>query len=534
MLKSTFFLLFILINTLLIGQVRNENIEIIDISEYHIAIKVNDSNNIIEVDQTINFKWLDTSKQVVLDLATLNSEGLGMQVSTLSDGKIALMFDHKNDKLILKDLKANGRNEIMLSLSFSGIPIDGLVIGENKYGNRTFFGDNWPNRAHNWFACVDHPSDKALVSFEVEAPAHYEVIANGKFLGKKEVNTNVTAHEFKSGKPLPTKVIVIGIADFEVKEMVSEGGISVINLVYPENKENGLYDLDLAPEILDYFFSLMGMYEYEKLANVQSTTRYGGMENAGCIFYDENSLTGKRNSESLIAHEIAHQWFGNSASEKEWEDLWLSEGFATYFTNLYIEHKYGIEKFRYQLKVDRSKVISFYKDYPHPVVDLNYSELIELLNPNSYQKGAWVLHMLRRKLGDAIFMEGIKSYYLKYRLSNATTNDFRMVMEEVSGMDLKVFFDQWLYSAGHPNLKTTVVKKKSKLTITIEQIQKEIIFDVPLMIEIELKNGEKIVKELHLNAATQNFEFTFSKKVKSYKFDPNTDLLFEMNNSQVF
>jgi aminopeptidase N len=103
-------------------------------------------------------------------------------------------------------------------------------------------------------------------------------------------------------------------------------------------------------------------------------------------------------------------------------------------------------------------------------------------------------------------------------------------MEDASGLDLKVFFNQWLYSAGHPELKTTFLKKRSLIKITIEQVQMDNLFEVPLTIEIELSNGEKIIKELHLNSKTQSFNFTFDKKVKSWKIDPNVDLLFELKN----
>lgn len=515
------------------GQNTSYRKAILDIDQYTIALKISDSNNLIEVNQTIRFHWLDTSKQITLDLSSVDSDGKGMVVKEIIDGKSEVAFTHSFDQLILNDLKSNGRKEIELKLVFSGIPADGLVIGKNKYGSRTFFGDNWPNRAHEWFACIDHPSDKALVNFRVQVPRHYQVIANGNFVGKELFNSTEVIYEYASNVPLPTKVIVVGIAEFVVKDLGVHNNVPISSWAYPQNSEKAFFDLDLAPKVLAFFEDYIGSYEYEKLANVQSTTRFGGMENAGCIFYDEHSLNGKRTSESLIAHEIAHQWFGNSATEKEWQHIWLSEGFATYFTNLYLEKTYGKKALDEQLEKDRTRVVKFYPSYPNPIVESNYKELMHLLNANSYQKGAWILHMLRRKLGDEVFQKGIVSYYQTYRLSNANTADFQREMEQVSGQDLTSFFQQWLYTAGHPQLKMEATITKKKTIFTITQMQIEGPFSFPLTIQLEEQKCKKAtsaprMETINIDQKSQTFEFKTNRKIKSWKLDPNLDLLFEL------
>src|SRR6266700_2106852 len=179
--------------------------------------------------------------------------------------------------------------------------------------------------------------------------------------------------------------MVIGAAGFAVQYSGTINGTPVYSWVYPENKEKGFYDYAQAVDILPFYIKHVGPYAYEKLANVQSKTIFGGMENAGAIFYSENTVTGTRVSESLLAHEIAHQWFGDMATETDWSHLWLSEGFATYMTILYFEKKY--EK---------------------PVVDSSVTNYMELLNANSYQKGGWILHMLRMEAGDSAFWKGIR------------------------------------------------------------------------------------------------------------------------------
>jgi aminopeptidase N len=509
------------------AQVTNNQLSIIDIKHYAIELKVNDSTNRIEVKESVLLERLDETKKISLDLTSLNSEGKGMVVESIFEGNFPIKFKHENDKLIIDNLRPKAQKEIELKIVFSGIPIDGLVIGENKYGNRTFFGDNWPNRAHNWFACVDHPSDKATVQFSVQAPNHYQVIANGEFIGKSDANNSDVIYEYSSTIPLPTKVMVVGIAAFKIQNLPSSAGVNLSSWVYPENEQQGFFDFDLASSIVPFFVMYLGPYEYEKLANVQSTTRFGGMENAGCIFYDENSINGKRTCETLLVHEIAHQWFGNSASEKEWQDIWLSEGFATYFTNLYLEEVKGTAVFRKQMEQDRSQVIQFYSKYNHPIVDTSYTELMNLLNPNSYQKGAWVLHMLRRELGDELFKKGIIAYYRKYRLSNASTDDFKNSMEEVSGLDLNLFFQQWLYQSGHPVLSVSGEINKKSIQFIVQQTQKSNDFSFPLTIELTLKKGEKLIKVIEINERNEIVNFETPKKVKSWKLDPFVDLLFE-------
>ncbi len=232
--------------------------------------------------------------------------------------------------------------------------------------------------------------------------------------------------------PLPTKIMVIGVTDFAVNNIGDVDCIPVSSWVYPPDRDSGFAHYAVAKNILEWYIHRIGPYAFEKLANVQSTTIFGGMENAGCIFYYEKSVTAK-GIESLMAHEIAHQWFGDNVTEKDWPHLWLSEGFATYMTDLYLENKYGEDSLKSLLKTQRRQVVGYSVSHKTPVVDTTESKhLMNLLNDNSYQKGAWVLHMLRRKLGDSLFWKGIRTYYKTYAGRNANTTDLEKVFEKVS------------------------------------------------------------------------------------------------------
>lgn len=503
----------------------------IDVQLYGYYISVNDSNDQIEVNATALILFKKDVDDFYLDLTNKNSRGKGMSIDLMSgvkENEADVDYEHQNDKLTIHTRNGISGTTSTYQIKYKGIPENGLIIGENKFGSRTFFGDNWPNRAHNWLVCVDHPMEKAKVSFAVEAPKHYSCIATGKHMQSIDKETT-KVHLYKSDVPLPPKVIVIGLADFATEQLALSHPFPLTSMVYVENEKVALRDLRVAPRVLDYFINTIAPFPYEKLANVQSTTMFGGMENAGNIFYDENAFTGKNEMEALIAHEIAHQWFGNSASESDWQHLWLSEGFATYFTDLYFEEIYGGTIFRERLVNERNKVIAFSKKYDHPVIDTTYESLMVLLNPNSYQKGAWVLHMLREKLGNDLFMKGIKDYYEKYKFSNASSSDFEAIMQSRTPEDLGPFFDQWLRIAGHPVLDAKQKSKKKKFSFSIEQKQSGATFEFPLDVQFNYEDGTTDVKTYYIS--TKRFDATVKskKKITSITLDPSVRLLYELD-----
>ncbi|MDX1548310.1 MAG: M1 family aminopeptidase, partial [Rhodothermales bacterium] len=419
------------------------------------------------------------------------------------------------------------------TVRYGGVPADGLIISTNKHGDRTFFGDNWPNRARHWLPAVDHPSDKARVEFAVTAPAHYQVVGSGRLAEETDLGDGLRLTRWRTDAPLATKVAVIGAARFAVEYVDEVAGASVESWVYPQDRDAGFFDYALAEPVLLYFVSRLGAFPYEKLANVQSRTRYGGMENASNIFYSENSVTGERRAEGLIAHEVAHQWFGNAVTEADWPHVWLSEGFATYLTALYLEHTYGRERLAAEMAQDRGQIIAFHARTPLPVVwEETPQNLLQLLNPNSYQKGGFVLHMLRYRLGTEVFWDGLRAYYARYRDGNATTEDFMHVMEDVSGQDLDAFFDQWLRRAGHPVFEGTwsYDAAAQHLTVALRQTQDGPAFAVPLEIGIytdEALLPRIVVADVDEKAETFTFDLELAGAPARVVLDPHVWMLME-------
>ncbi len=534
MLRLTYFFLFhtCLFTSLLPAQESYRYNPVIDVLHYSFAVDLNDLNNEINGNAAISILFLQSTSTISFDLICKNDKGKGMRVIAAKEGESSLDFVHANNVLKIKlSRNAMSGERRTYNISYAGTPADGLVFSKNKHEQRTIFADNWPNRARNWLPCIDHVSDKAGVDFMVTAPDHYKVISNGLLIEESSIGEHRKFTHWQEKVALPTKVMVIGLADFAVNYAGNVECIPVSSWVFPQDKKNGFFDYGQAIEILPFFIKQVGAYPYKKLANVEAITVFGGMENASAIFYNEKSITGKRGySEELIAHEIAHQWFGNSVTESGWPHVWLSEGFATEMTNLYLENKYGADTLKARLKQDRKLVIEFSKTRFTPVVDSSENQnYMALLNRNSYEKGGWILHMLRRKLGDSLFWKGLRTYYTDYAGINAITNDFQKVMEEVSGLNLNQFFKQWLYTAGHPvlDIKWNYDIKKKLLTLHITQQQKQM-FSFPLEFSFIIKGSKNINQPpFEIRDKETKIEIPMPLKPTQVVADPDTNLLFQ-------
>ncbi len=507
----------------------------IDVLHYKYSIELNDNNDTIYGIASIQLRVLAPTESIKIDLVKKTETGKGMVVDSIIGQRIrGFRIDPDNIRIILFPhgsfaVKDAVNDTLTYTIKYHGVPSDGLIISKNKYGHRTFFADNWPNRAHNWIPCVDDPADKASVEFIVTTPSHYQVVSNGIQVEETNLPGNKKLTHWKEDVPLPTKVMVIGVANFAVNRVGDINCIPVYSWVFPENKQEGFNDYAQAKDILSFFINYIGPYPYKKLANVQSKTIFGGMENAGAIFYFENSVTGKHREETLLAHEIVHQWFGDMATEKNFAHLWLSEGIATYLTHIYVEAKYGTDSMTNRMRNEREEIIDFVKTSHKPVVD-SVSPYMQLLNTNSYQKGGWVLHMLRRQLGDSVFHKAIRQYYATYAGKNADTRDLQKVFENVSGKNLEQFFTQWLYTP--ENLQLDITWKYNKtgknIAVTVKQTQHSGNFQFPLEILIQdniVATPKRMIKTI--SKKEEIFLFPVQSKPIRFEVDPMVSLLFE-------
>ena len=402
--------------------------------------------------------------------ALLPLDFTGLEVTSLTRDGVPTAYTHEAGVLRVPLAGSAPGDTVVVAVEYRGTPDDGLILRENVHGAPAAFVDNWPNRTRFWLPTVDHPADKATVRYTVHAPEAWAVIANGHLMREPEptpadaIGPDTGPRRtwvWEVGVPISTYNMVIGAADMEIRTVGlaacgrapasrrPDGCVEVTTWVFPEDVEKAEPSFRRAAQMVDFFTRTVGPYPFEKLANVQSATRFGGMENASAIFYSEQAIAAGRNIEGTVSHEIAHQWFGDAVTEASWHHLWLSEGFATYFGTLFFETADGVADFRARMESDRQGIIGS-PDVDRPIVDPAETDLFALLNANNYPKGAWVLHMLRGLVGDAAFFEGIRDYYERYVHTAVLTADFQEVMEEASSRDLDWFFTQWIHRPGYP------------------------------------------------------------------------------------
>ena len=462
-----------------------------------------------------------------------------MVVESVMMGNTQINYTHQNDELIIFLPTPSSQLQVVtFTIKYHGIPYDGLRIGATKWGDRSFFNENWPNRGRHWLPIIDHPHDKATSEFIVKAPSHYKVVSNGLLQEESDLGNNTKLTHWKQSVPVSSWLFVLGVADFAVKYVDQFQGKSIQTWVYAKNREAGFYDFDEpTKKVLEFYSNYVGPYAYEKLANIQTPSVNGGMETSSAIFYGEDLVTGKREerTRNVVIHEIAHQWFGNAVTETTWDDAWLSEGFATFFTLLFIENEYGKDEYTKGILKAKKTVYDLSAKMPSfSIVSDRTAEKEVVTSGITYQKGAWVLHMLRNLIGEAAFKKGIQNYYATYFNANTSTDAFIVAMEKASSKDLKLFFKQWLYQPINPTINASwnYDATTQKLKIHLNQTQgDQFLFTVPVEMGY-YKKGDTKPTLLTLNLKNKEQDFTFSVKnsIDKLELDPRNVLL---NNGQL-
>jgi len=511
----------------------------IDALNYAFKIELSDATDeiIVELQWDVRFAG-DGVQSLRLDLinATPELSGKGMTVSGVTSEGKALVYTHTNNELIIKLGSVPTVNQqVRYVITYRGIPASGLKIAKSKYGERTFFSDNWPNKARHWLAVIDHPYDKATSEFIVTAPNHYQVVSNGLMIERSDLPDGKRLTHWKQSVPIAPWLYVLGAAHFAVQYVDTFDGKSIETWVYAQDRDAGFRDFEEpTKKVLEFYSDYVGPFAYERLANIQSNSVGGGMEAASAILYGENSVTGTKSLRwrNVVIHEIAHQWFGNAVTEHDWDDVWLSEGFATYFTLLFIEQAYGREEFVQGLLDSKKTIMSFYTKNPkYSIIHNNLDKMENVTSSHTYQKGSWALHMLRGVIGTEKFQEGIRNYYRKYFNANATTADFRRIMEEASGQDLGWFFDQWLYKPGtlkySGNWKYDSKARQVKVTLNQSQTDGSV-FRMPMEIGVYFKGQERpTIERVNVNEKSNVFTIHAEKEPEDVRLDPNVWVLME-------
>lgn len=427
----------------------------IDVFLYHFDLQLPDTGVFLRASATIAFRQsAGAGDTLALDL-------VGMQVDSVLNPMLPdvqthhFTYDGRSLRIPLGPSPKTGSTLGRVTVVYHGAPSDGLLAGSDGRGHAGLFADNWPERARYWLPTVDQPGDKAAVDFVVTAPAAWRVVANGQLLDTT-TSEGHTRWTWRERHPVPTYTMVVAAGPMtrSVHVAGSAGGSPVPIDVWTWPDDSAYADsvpFHDVTSVVDALTQIVGVFPYEKLSHVESATKYGGMENASAIFYAEKPYADRTMKEGVVRHETAHQWFGDAVTEKDFHHLWLSEGFADYFDLIAGAALHGDSVLKEGM---RAYAASYFKSpvVDRPIVDTAEKDPAKLLNANSYQKGAWVLHMLRREIGDSAFFRGVRDYYVTYRDSSVLSAQFQTVMERRSRKNLTAFFKQWLGQPGYPQV----------------------------------------------------------------------------------
>jgi len=469
---------------------------------------------------------------------TLPLDLVGMVPDALSDAAsdrpLSFTYDGSVLRVVLPAAARPGPQTV--GVRYHGRPTDGLTIGTNARRQRSLFADNWPDRARHFIPTVDHPAYKAPVTWEIDAPAAMAVVANGVLAGVTDLPDARRRWRYVENRPIPTYTMVFGATAFSVSRHRPSivGADTTVNEIWTYPEDSAFADavpFRRATEIVDAGSRIIGPFPYRRMAHVESSTRYGGMENASAIFYDQGGYVSRRMGEGVVRHETAHQWFGDAVTERDWRHLWLSEGFASYF-DLVIGAALDGDSVLPQGM--RSSAAGYFgsRDVDRPLVDSAAQDLMGFLNANSYNKGAWLLHMLREEVGDSAFFRGVREYYRIFRDSSVLSEDLQRVVERAAGRDLGWFFRQWLYQPGYPQLRVEMRTDSVAHTATLRVRQTQPAswgrFRLPRVEVRFLAAGDVVGADtiaLDPAQAEQTFTFTLARMPTEVRLDPDGHLL---------
>jgi aminopeptidase N len=505
----------------------------INVLDYDVSLELPDTGAFLRGDVTLTVRPSEGVPRLRLDLVD------ALVVRNVEVGGHAVPATHANGKI---DVPLDGSGDtVRVRVVYDGMVSDGLVVRKDAKGRWTWFGDNWPDRARQWLPTVDHPSDKATVSWKVVAPVARVVVANGALVSTRRVMLRgrpMSETRWRESRPIATYMMVIAAGPLEKVDIrepdchYGDEGQCVRQSIYvmPELKNWLPGPFISAGPILSLFERLIGPFPYEKLAHLQSSTRFGGMENASAIFYDDKLFANRTLKDGIIAHETAHQWFGDAVTEREWGHLWLSEGFATYFAALWTQFARGDAAYRSEMATIRNQILADKVVAERPVLDTAQTDLLALLNTNSYQKGGYILYMLHRQLGDSAFFGGIRAYYATYRHGTALSDDLRRELERSSHQSLGQFFEQWLRRPGvaEPAIGWAYDQETGAVSVRVVQEGPRGAYELSLPLIVTDGTGASVRMTLNIPAeslATVVLPSQYATRPRSLAVDPDEQLL---------
>ncbi len=505
---------------------------------------------------TISFSPLTRDlKQLEFDAANMTFASV-----TLGDGE-ALKFeaDVPNEKLrITLDKVYQPADVVRVVIAYH---TNGVSEKARRAGGGLFFmkpNPDEPNRPrqiwsqgesewnHYWFPCFDHPNDFATSEMIATVQKPFTVLSNGKLIEKRDNSDGTQTFHWRMDEPHASYLASIVVGEFAVIEQ-NHGGIPIVSYVYADQVEEGKTTVANVPEMMKLFERLTGMkYPNAKYGQAFVAGFGGGMENITATTMSDQTIHDVRtrldeNEDDLLSHELAHSWFGNYVTARTWADLWLNEGFATYFEGIWVEHHVGLDDFLYsEVRANQEGYFNAWRqNVRRPIVTKNYRDPDAVFDAYSYPRGGAVLHMLRKVLGDDDWWRSINHFLRKYPHQPVETEQFRIAIEETTGQPLEWFFDQWVYKMGHPIFRVTQDYDPAAKTLTLKVRQEQKIdeenaypqarfFQTPVEIEIVVGDITRIERVQIEAKEEQSFKFAAETKPLLINFDYGGTLIKEM------
>ncbi|MBI3471860.1 MAG: M1 family metallopeptidase, partial [Candidatus Solibacter usitatus] len=474
----------------------------------------------VKLDIALDPKARLVSGSATLRLAPLNDglaevalDSVGLTIEAVTRDRRPLAFRTTAEQLLISlDRAAPAGTPLELEIRYVARPRKGLYFGE-----RYAWSQGFPESQRHWFPVYDFPNDKATSELVVRAPAGWDVVSNGRLIEARD-----GVYHWLQDKPHSTYLISLAAGEFDRREE-SFHGIPLRYYVPRGQAANIPVSFGRTASAMEFFTTRIGSYPWDQFAQVVVPENlYGGMENTSAVTYSPAVLISPElvedyqvSGDIVIAHELAHQWFGDLVSAEDFRGLWLSEGFATYFANLWSEHRHGAglaawERFRLARRITDSPAMQKYPLLRRPN---DQGDPVGLL----YSKGAWVLHMVRSQLGDTLFWKAIRRYVADYRFQNVRTADLLKAIAAATGRNLEWLFDQYVYEPGHPEFE---VRWRWDGRVHVFVRQQARIFRLPVDIELDGRRHR-----IQVTREAEEFALEAPAKPRLVLFDPDHSLL---------
>ncbi|MBZ0265453.1 T9SS type A sorting domain-containing protein [bacterium] len=474
-----------------------------DALDLDIAIHPNLETRTAHSEVTMRFRVMeDNLQEIELHLAdcTINS-------ITMGDVPLPMQYTQDGENLTINlGAPQNLHDTLTVTINYELIILNNNYFGGLIYRHQqnTMYTFGEPYETRFWLACYDRPFDKVTSTMRVTMASEYIVVSNGELVGIEDAGNGESTTTWQNSDPISTYLISIAASPYAIINFAPAGVNNTPLSVYsfPADSATSVFEFGRTGEMLELFESHFGAYPFNKYAQVLAPIfdGWGAMEHQTCTTYGAALVRlGNRQAEQIVAHELAHQWWGDMVGPFTFAEIWLNEGFATYSAGLWLEHldEHQFEEYMYNGMMsyfnedadpDRGRFPIFNPPYIRDGWDPMFSSTV-------YRKGAWILHMLRWVVGDEDFFAGLRAYGETFAYGNAKTHEFKEVMEAVSEQDLSSFFDEWVFDQGYPifsfeNLQSVPNDSGSRVSFELVQTQTDApFFTTPL--PVLLTNGEQ-------------------------------------------